>query len=83
MIQLLTRLAQYLIDMKYNASLLRKNIMTRRVIELRISMDEAAKQIGISKATLCRIEKEKMPDIETFGKLVSWLNDTPNEYFLY
>lgn len=44
-------------------------------------MDEAAKQIGISKATLSRLEKSKIPDIETFGKVCNWLKTEPNKYF--
>jgi DNA-binding Xre family transcriptional regulator len=38
---------------------------------------EFARQIGISAATLSRIERGKLPDIETFGKLCSVLRVDP------
>ncbi|MDD5670038.1 MAG: helix-turn-helix transcriptional regulator [Candidatus Omnitrophica bacterium] len=34
---------------------------------------EVAKEIGISTATLSRIENGKLPDIETFSKACKWL----------
>lgn len=34
---------------------------------------EAAKEIGISTATLSRIESGKQPDLDTFSKLCKWL----------
>lgn len=38
---------------------------------------EFAREIGISAATLSRIERGKLPDIETFGKLCSVLKLNP------
>jgi DNA-binding Xre family transcriptional regulator len=38
---------------------------------------EFAREIGISAATLSRIERGKLPDIETFGKLCSMLKLDP------
>ncbi len=38
---------------------------------------EFAREIGISAATLSRIERGKLPDIETFGKLCSVLKLDP------
>ena len=38
---------------------------------------EFAREIGISAATLSRIERGKLPDIETFGKLCSVLKVDP------
>ena len=40
---------------------------------------ETAKDIGISSATLSRIENGKLPDLETFSKLCRWLRIDPNE----
>jgi transcriptional regulator with XRE-family HTH domain len=40
----------------------------------------AAEEIGISPATLSRIEKGHMPDLETFAKVCDWLNIDPAEY---
>jgi DNA-binding Xre family transcriptional regulator len=67
--------------MKYNARQLKIDLMTKRCILNDFSLDEAAKQIGISKATLSRIENLKTPDIETFGKICKWLETEPNDYF--
>lgn len=38
-----------------------------------------AREIGISAATLSRVERGKLPDIETFGKLCSILRIDPAE----
>lgn len=40
---------------------------------------EFAREIGISAATLSRVERGKLPDIETFGKLCSVLKLDPAE----
>lgn len=34
---------------------------------------EAAKEIGTSPATLSRVERGHVPDLETFGKICRWL----------
>lgn len=39
---------------------------------------EAAREIGISSATLSRIESGKQPDIQTFSKICTWLGVDPN-----
>lgn len=38
---------------------------------------DTAKEIGISLATLSRIENGKVPDLETFSKLCKWLDLDP------
>ena len=38
---------------------------------------EAAKEIGVSPATLSRVENCKVPDLETFSKICAWLGDDP------
>jgi transcriptional regulator with XRE-family HTH domain len=40
---------------------------------------EVAEEIGISYATLSRIENGKLPDLETFSKLCRWLEIDPSE----
>lgn len=67
--------------MKYITDQLRKDLITKRCIEKNMSMDQAVKQIGISKATLSRLEKGKLPDVETFAKVCAWLKAQPNKYF--
>ena len=39
----------------------------------------AAKEIGTSPATLSRVERGHLPDLETFGKLCRWLEIDPAE----
>ena len=67
--------------MPFNSKKFRKDIITKRCIENSMSMDEASKEIGISKATLSRIEKERMLEVDTFDKILTWLNKKPNQYF--
>jgi transcriptional regulator with XRE-family HTH domain len=40
---------------------------------------EVAEEVGISAATLSRVERGHLPDIETFGKVCRWLHLDPNE----
>jgi transcriptional regulator with XRE-family HTH domain len=40
---------------------------------------EVAREIGISHATLSRVERGFMPDLETFGKICRWLKVDPAE----
>lgn len=41
---------------------------------------ETAKEIGISPATLMRIEGGRIPDVATFGKICHWLGVDPGEF---
>ena len=41
---------------------------------------EAAREVGVSAATLSRIENGKQPDLGTFEKLCRWLKINPNEF---
>jgi transcriptional regulator with XRE-family HTH domain len=45
-----------------------------------VGVREAAREIGISPATLSRVENAKIPDLETFGKICNWLGDDPAVY---
>jgi transcriptional regulator with XRE-family HTH domain len=38
---------------------------------------DVAAEIGISPATLSRVERGHLPDLETFGKICKWLNIDP------
>ena len=44
------------------------------------TLREAARTIGISPATLMRVEAGRVPDLETFGKLCTWLQVDPKVY---
>lgn len=41
---------------------------------------ETAREIGISPATLMRIEGGRIPDVATFGKVCHWLGVDPGEF---
>jgi transcriptional regulator with XRE-family HTH domain len=41
---------------------------------------ETAREIGIGPATLMRVEAGRIPDLETFGKLCTWLDIDPKEF---
>jgi len=57
------------------------DVYFHRVITLRTSMEKASKQIGISKATMSRMENGHIPDVATFAKILTWLGSEPNKYF--
>lgn len=56
--------------------------LARRIQEKRagIGIREAAREVGVSPATLSRVENKKIPDLETFGKICKWLGDDPSLY---
>lgn len=56
--------------------------LARRIQENRAGkgIREAAQQVGISPATLSRVENGKVPDLDTFGKICKWLGDDPSTY---
>jgi len=41
---------------------------------------EAAKEVGISPATLSRVENGHVPDLETYRKICLWLDEDPAIY---
>lgn len=41
---------------------------------------ETAREIGISPATLMRVESGRIPDVETFGKTCKWLEMDPADF---
>jgi transcriptional regulator with XRE-family HTH domain len=44
------------------------------------TLRDAARAIGISPATLMRVEAGRVPDVETYGKLCNWLGVDPGSY---
>ena len=56
-------------------------IFGRRIVTERGAkgVREAAREIGVSPATLSRVERGFMPDLETFGKICRWLKVDPAE----
>ena len=67
--------------MEYKADELKKDLIEKRCYDLNITMDDASKVIGISKATLSRLEKSRKPDMITFVKVCKWLGKHPSNYF--
>lgn len=52
-----------------------------RLLLRKISLREAAKEIGISASTISRIANGDQPDIETFAALIRWLDVNPGQFF--
>lgn len=67
--------------MIFDIEKLRKDLITKRVIEGKLSLRQCAEQSGISPATLSRIENSKLPDVETFAKICYWLGTDARTYF--
>ena len=44
---------------------------------------DIAEEIGISAATLMRVENGRIPDVATFGKLCNWLGENPADFLGY
>jgi transcriptional regulator with XRE-family HTH domain len=53
----------------------------RKLIEARgiRGIREVSKEIGVSPATLSRVERGHLPDLETFGKICKWLKIDPGQ----
>ena len=68
-------------DLKFNHDLFRKDLITKRMIELAITIRQAAAIAGVSASTISRIENRKSFDMETFVKLCLWLKSEPSKYF--
>jgi transcriptional regulator with XRE-family HTH domain len=47
------------------------------------TLRDSAKDIGISPATLLRVEAGRVPDVETFGKICNWLGVEASAYLGY
>lgn len=53
----------------------------RRLAEKRgeVGVRAAAREIGVSPATLSRVERGYLPDLETFSKICKWLQVDPGQ----
>lgn len=60
-----------------NLELLAQHLMARRG---KRNQRATAREIGVSTSTLCRVETGRAPDLETFGKMCSWLGKDPAQY---
>lgn len=67
--------------MELNRHNFSKSVKTKRVIEEKKDMRTASKEIGISAATLSRIERGKIPDVNTFFLCCKWLGVSMDSFF--
>jgi transcriptional regulator with XRE-family HTH domain len=53
----------------------------RRLAEKRgeVGIRAAAREVGVSPATLSRVERGYLPDLETFSKICKWLQVDPGQ----
>ncbi len=58
-------------------------VLGRRLVAKRGAkgVREIAREIGISPATLSRVERGHLPDLETFKKICKWLDVDPGDVF--
>lgn len=63
--------------MSFDRTLFRATLQTH-LTKNSLSIHEAAKEAGVSAATMSRIASGKLPDIESFTKLVEWLRIDAN-----
>lgn len=70
--------------LKYEGKLLAAYMKAQRLVDkqndISISLGSAAKQTGISKPTLSRLEKGGMPDALTLAVICKWI-DKPMDLF--
>ena len=57
-----------------------KDLVTKRMVFNRMTLDAASKQIDISKATLSRLERKMTPDVITYAKCCQWLEVSLDAY---
>lgn len=69
--------------MKLNYEILRSDIVQKRMVENRLTTRQAAAQIGISAATLSRVETKHNIDVDTLFKILTWLNQNIDRYITF
>lgn len=70
----------YLSGMKYDADLLAAHVVIKRQIRNRLTIREAAEQIGVSIGTVHRAEVRKGLSEQSFLKICAWLEKDPAAY---
>lgn len=56
-------------------------MIARRRAELGMSLREASTASEVPVATLSRVEQGRIPDLETFRRIVGWLGVPPEQFF--
>ena len=71
--------------LKYEGKRLAAYMKQNRVVDAKnkisISLGDAAKQTGLSKATLSRLEKGSLPDVRTYAIVCQWLGMPMESFF--
>lgn len=67
---------------EYDGEKLSKAVRTKRLIELKLDIRKAATEIGISPATLSRIENKKTPDIVVLASVCNWVSLPMDGFFV-
>lgn len=67
---------------EYDGEKLSKAVRTKRLIEMKIDIRKAAGEIGISAATLSRIENKKTPDIVVLASVCNWVAMPMDGFFI-
>lgn len=75
---------EYNTDMEYKFSsdILREAMLSKRLVKEKKDIATAAAEIGVSKATVSRLENSMPPDMSTFGKVCGWLGMSPADFFI-
>lgn len=68
--------------MNFNIQKFAEEMALQRIVKKKLSLRTAALQIGISPATLNRIESSKqVPDLETYYKCCKWCEKSMESFF--
>lgn len=65
----------------FKSETLAKELKTMRSIDLNIGLRELSEIVGVSPASLSRIENGGVPNLETFSTICTWLNQPMTKYF--
>lgn len=67
---------------EYDGGKLSKAVRTKRLIDMQIDIRSAAFEIGISPATLSRIENRKTPDVVVLASICHWISMPMDDFFI-
>ena len=68
--------------MTFNIEKFREDLLTKRIIKDKLTLRQAADQIGASAATISRVEHAHVPDMGTFCKICAWICADAKIYFI-
>lgn len=66
---------------EYDGEKLSKAVRTKRLIDMKLDIRSAAIEIGISAATLSRIENKKTPDVVVLAAVCNWVSLPMDGFF--